>query len=274
MNENLKLLVYIASVIVISFIAFNVSGKLFQKANTLHIKFCGSLVKLLIVILGATLILRNFPSYQKFYKTILTSSSLLVVVLGFAFQTSLSDIIAGLFISVFKPFEVNDRVTLKTQNITGIVESITLRHIVVRTFTNSRLVIPNHIANEEIIENNHIEDTRSANFLDVMVDYDCDLEKAKQILKEIIENHPDTINPNGDKKKDFTFVYTRELADNGIWLRANVWTKNVDVNFKVCSEIRDELLKRYKQENIKIPFPHTEIVWENIKENKEAEEKN
>lgn len=262
MTETVKTLIYIAIVIATSVILFQVCNFLFKKSKKLHIKFFGSLIKVIICIAGIVLILNLFPSYQKFSDTILTSSSLLVVVLGFAFQTSLSDVIAGIFISVFKPFEVNDRVILKTENISGIVETISIRHVVIRTFTNSRLVVPNHIANEEIIENNHIEDTRSANFLDVSVDYDCNLEKAKQILKECIENHPDTINPDGEKTKDYTYVFTRELGDNGIFLRANVWTKDVESNFKACSEIRDELLKRYKEENIKIPYPHTEIIQE------------
>ena len=262
MNIDWKTILYCIIVAAISVLLYNVIAHSFKKAKTLHVKFCGQLLKLFVIILGLSLILKNFPAYQKFYSTILTSSSLLVVVLGFAFQTSLSDIIAGLFISLFKPFEVNDRVTLKTQNITGIIESITLRHVVVKTFTNSRLVIPNHVANEEIIENNHIEHKKSANFLDVMVDYGCDLQKAKRILKEIIQNHPKTINPDGNKEDDFVYVYTRELADSGIWLRANVWTEDVNTNFKVCSEIRDELLKRYNEEGIKIPYPHTEVIVE------------
>lgn len=205
-------------------------------------------------------ILNLFPAYQRFSDTILTSSSLLVVVLGFAFQTSLSDVIAGIFISIFKPFEVNDRVVFKTENITGVVESISIRHTIIRTFTNSRLVVPNHIANEEIIENNHMEDSRSSNFIDVTVDYECDLEKAKEIIRKCIEEHPDTINPEGEELSNYTKVFTREFQESGIALRASAWTKNVDTNFAACSDIRDNIIKEFKKNDIKIPYNYIEII--------------
>ena len=218
-------------------------------------------MKFAIVVACITIILRQFPSYQKFSDTILMSSSLLVVVLGFAFQTSLSDIIAGVFISMFKPFKINDRIILKSQNIAGTVENVTIRHTIIKTYTNSRLIIPNHIANNEIIENNNITDTRSSNFVDIQIDYESDVEKAKEIFRNVIEKHPDTINPTGDEENGYTYIYTRELAESGIVLRASVWTNDISTNFKACSEIRDELLKEYRKNNIKIPYPHTEIVY-------------
>lgn len=79
--------------------------------------------------------------------------------------------------------------------------------------------------NKAIIENNYIMDTISGNFMDVMISYDANIDKAKEIMKQCIENHPETISIEQDKIENYTYVFTRELSDSGIWLRANVWTK-------------------------------------------------
>ena len=71
----------------------------------------------------------QFEAFQKFSETLLMSSSLLVVVLGFAFQTSLEDFIAGILISIFKPFNIDDRITLTGMNVSGYIENITINNI-------------------------------------------------------------------------------------------------------------------------------------------------
>ena len=151
-------------------------------------------------------------------------------------------------------------IVLKSQNISGIIEDITIRHTVIRTFTNSRLIIPNSIMNQEIIENNHKTDSRSSNFIDILISYDTDIEKAKEIMQMCIERHPNTINIDGDKIQGYTYVFTREFSQNGILLRASVWTKTVDENFITCSEIRDDILKEFKLNNLKMSYQHIEIT--------------
>lgn len=253
-------IIYITVIAVCSIILGYFFRIIFKRSKKLHFKFLGSFLQTTLIIIGLVVILNRIPAYQKFSDTVLMSSGLLVAVLGFAFQTPLSDIVAGIFISLFKPFDVNDRVTFKTENITGIIENISIRHTVIRSFTNSRLIIPNHIANQEIIENNNIRDSRTANFLDVQIEYNSDIRKAKDIIKKIIDKHPLTIKIDDNGETNKTYVFTRELADNGIWLRANVWTEDVSSNFIACSEIRDEILKQFEKNNIKIPYQHVEVI--------------
>ena len=260
MNIDFDLIIKIGLICLITFLIMKFINKVFKNPDKIYLKFIKSFLHVLIAIIAIICILNNFEGFQTFSATILTSSSLLVVVLGFAFQTSLSDFIAGIFISFFKPFDINDRITLKSTGISGTIEDITIRHTVIKTFTNSRLIVPNSIMNKEIIENSHMVDTRSANFMDVLVDYKVDINLAKDIIKKCIENHPETIDFEGKQTKDYTYIFTREFGQNGIWLRANVWTKTVDTNFKTCSEIRDDILKEFHKNNIYIPYQHMEII--------------
>jgi small-conductance mechanosensitive channel len=258
---DLKLIIQIVIICFLTFLALFFIKKVFKRnQDKIYLKFTKSFLQVFVCIVAAICVLNNFEGFQTFSATILTSSSLLVVVLGFAFQSSLTDFIAGIFISFFKPFDINDRITLKQQNISGTIEDITIRHTVIKTFTNSRLIIPNSIMNQAIVENNHMTDARSINFMDVLVDYDTDIDKAKEIIKDCIESHPDTINLNGNEDKDYTYVFIRELGDNGVSLRANVCTETVDINFKTCSEIRESILKKFKENNIKIPYNYMEVI--------------
>lgn len=259
-NAILILGLKIGATAIATFISLKFVNKCFHHQDKIHMKFLKSFFQVLIGIIASVLILNNFEGYQKFSDTILTSSSLLVVVLGFAFQTSLSDFIAGFFISVFKPFEINDRITLKSSNIAGTIEDITIRHTVIKTFTNSRLIVPNSIMNKEVIENNHMVDPISSNFIDVEVSYDANIELAKEVLRECIESHPESINPNGEETEGYTYIFVREFSDSGICLRGSVWTENVDINFRVCSEIRERIISTFRMNNIEIPYKHITLI--------------
>lgn len=259
MNIDFPLIIQIIIICIITFILLKVIKKIFKNPDKIYLKFIKSFLQVFVSIVAIICILNNFQGFQTFSTTILTSSSLLVVVLGFAFQSSLTDFIAGIFISFFKPFDINDRITLKDQNIAGTIEDITIRHTVIKTFTNSRLIVPNSIMNKAIIENNHMTDPKSGNFMDVVISYDTNLDKAKEIIIKCIESNPKTININGTEDYNYTYVFTREFLDNGIALRANVWTETVDDNFKVCSEIRDEIIKEFRKNHIEIPYTKIDI---------------
>lgn len=267
-NFDFWILIKIGIICIFTFLALKIINKTFKTHDKrIHMKFLKSFLKVLVGIISIVCILNNFDGFKHFSDTILTSSSLLIVVLGFAFQTSLSDFIAGIFISVFKPFEINDRITLKSSNIAGTIEDITIRHTVIKTFTNSRLIIPNSIMNQEVIENNHIIDTKSSNFMDVQVSYDTDLDLAKNVLRNCIEKHPETINPDGDADCGYTTIFVREFADSGICLRGSVWTKDIDVNFRVCSEIRESIIKEFRKYKIEIPYNYVNVIQKQEKEN-------
>lgn len=65
-------------------------------------------------------------------KSLLAGAGILALAIGLASQQALSNIISGLFIVVFKPFNVKDHLFID-RDIFGIVEDITLRHTILRT---------------------------------------------------------------------------------------------------------------------------------------------
>lgn len=177
-----------------------------------------------------------------------------IAIAGFAAQQTLADVIAGFMLSWSKPYNVNERITLVNSNITGIVEGITMRHTIIRLFDNNRLIIPNSVMNKEVIKNSNYEDSKIGNFLEVEISYESDVEKAIEIIKEIMREEPLVVD------KENMAVLIRDFSTNGIILKTTVWTGDVNDNFQACSNIRRVILKRFEAAGIIISYPHM-IIW-------------
>ncbi len=216
-----------------------------------------------------TLGLRIFaliPGLKDFTSQIFLSSSLIVVVLGFVFQEGLSNIVHGFILSVFKPFKIGDRVsiTIDGEKITGYIKEVNARHTVIQNVVNSaHVIVPNSKLDTCVIINNYYDgNTHSSSFMDLMITYESDLDKATEIIAEEIMNHPLVQKARKENNTtDPVTVMVRELADNGISLRAPVITHSVEENFIACSEIRKNLVKRFEAEpGVAFAYPHVEVV--------------
>lgn len=226
-----------------------------EKDNQIQVKFTRSIVQAILAVISICMIGMQIDFTRDLTVTILQSSSLIVAVAGFAAQQTLNDIISGLMICWCKPFNINERVNILSMNLAGVVEDITIRHTIIKTFNNNRVIVPNSIMNKEILENNNFKDSRSGNYLEISVGYDSDIELAMKIIEDIIQNHELTIKLEGNESK----VIVKEFGDSGVILKTTVWTKNVSDNFKACSDIRLEIKKRFKEHNIEIPYNYVHI---------------
>ena len=90
-----------------------------------------------------------------------------------------------------KPFRIGDKIKFIGKDVSGTVEDITMRHTVVRTFENKRIIIPNSIVSVDIIENAHITEEKVCRFLEIGISYDSDVNKAITIIQEEVQRHPD-----------------------------------------------------------------------------------
>lgn len=229
--------------------------KKFRKTGKIAYNFLNTLIKGFIVLVMIFKIGNLSQTFQSMAGSILMSSSLIVAVLAFAFQKSLEDLIAGFMISVFRPFEVGDRINFVNMKIVGYIEDISLRHTTIRTFTNSRLIVPNSVMNKEVLENSHIIDPVSGGFLDITIAYTADIDMAMEIIVECVESDENVLDIRPIKERvgsHFTTVFINELSEYGVNLRVTIWTSNVDVNFETVSRLRKEIVKRFVAEGIEI----------------------
>lgn len=260
-----KLLIKIAVIAVLwiagMFGLNKVFGIILKRKERIHLKFLRSISKALLSVVACICISGLFTTTKALSATLLTSSSLLVAIVGFAAQQVLADVISGIMLSWSRPFNLGEKINISSLGISGIVEDLTVRHTVIRTYHNSRMIIPNSVINKAIVENSNYNNNYIGNYMEISVSYESDLEHAIEVMRDTISSHPLVIDIRGDKTAgNKVNVAVKELADDGIILKATVWTENIDDNFNACSDIRRLIKKNFDAEGISIPYKHIHVV--------------
>ena len=258
MNIAIKILI----IILIWFFGNIIISKIFhfltRKSEKIHINFIGSIIKAIWLIFAVITITGMFETTKNLSTTLLTSSSLLVAVAGFAAQEVLADIISGLMLSWQKPFDIGEKINITDLGISGIIESMTIRHVVIRTYHNSRLLVPNSVINKAVIENSNYSHNFVGSYLEIPIDYNSDINKAIEIMENIIEKNQLVIKlPEDDKKST---VLIKDFSENGIILKCTIRTKDLDDNFTACSDLRKDIKNEFDKENIKIYYQRIKVI--------------
>ncbi|MGZ4907423.1 MAG: mechanosensitive ion channel family protein [Halobacteriota archaeon] len=136
----------------------------------------------LIYIIALMVLITLTPQLQSLSVALFASVSIIGIIIGIAAQSTLSNIIAGIAIIIFKPFGVKDYVTVRGES--GFVEDITFRHTVIRLI-DRHMVIPNAVITSEVLFN-HSND-RISDRLDIRISYDSDLLLAKRLMQKEAE---------------------------------------------------------------------------------------
>ena len=169
-------------------------------------------------------------------------------------------------IVIFKPFRVNDIVDVGSLS-KGRVEDITLRHTVIRNYENRRMIIPNAIISSEIVINSSIVEDKICNFIEMSISYDSDIDKAIEIMRLEVSNHPNFLDnrTDDDKKADVPLVTVRliNFGDSSVNLRAYAWTLDHSSGFVLKTDLYKSIKEKFDQNGIEIPFPHRTIVYKN-----------
>lgn len=114
----------------------------FLKMDATQYKFLSHFFSGLVYFFGILLALYSIPTLRGLATSIFAGSGVLAIIIGFASQQAFANIVTGIFIAVFKPFRLGDRIRFVDKDVIGIVEDITLRHTVVRTLITNELSSP------------------------------------------------------------------------------------------------------------------------------------
>jgi small-conductance mechanosensitive channel len=218
----------------------------------------------LIYVTGISLAIWNIPSLRHVAQSLLASAGILAIVIGFASQQALGNIISGIFLVIFKPYRINDRITVK-DTLSGIVEDINLRHTIIRNFENQRIVIPNAIISNEVLVNSNYNDDKVCRFVEVGISYSSDIDKAKEIIAEEITNHPNNIDVRTAEEVESgvprVTVKVLTLAESSVNLRGWAWAADPAGGFVMQCDVLESIKKRFDREGIIIPFPQRTISY-------------
>jgi small-conductance mechanosensitive channel len=214
-----------------------------------------------IYLIGFSIAIYVVPNLRALAGTMLAGAGILAVAVGFASQHALSNVVSGVFIVIFKPFRINDRLSLQTHQ--GIVEDITLRHTVIRNFENRRIVIPNSIISNEIIVNADFAEEKICKWIDIGISYSSSIDLAKSIMEDEVLKHPLHVDPRSPEDLELGLpevpVRVLSLGDSSVNLRAWVWTVDAADAFIIGCDLYESIKKRFDREGVEIPFPHRTV---------------
>lgn len=171
------------------------------------------------------------------------------IAIGFASQTSISNIISGIFLISEKPFMMGD--IIEIDSTLGTIDSIDLLSIKLRTFDNRYVRIPNETMIKSEVINLTKFDVRRAQIV-IGVAYKEDVRRVLEILKDIAANLPDALSDPAP------LVIADGFGKSSIDISFGVWTATSNaVNMK--TQMILAVKERFDKEGIEIPFPHLSI---------------
>ncbi|GGF11954.1 mechanosensitive ion channel family protein [Hymenobacter cavernae] len=153
-----------------------------------QLQFIKKLAITLIAFLAVGLILMSFATVRRIGTGLLTSAGIASVIIGFAAQRSLSNLLAGFQIAFTQPIRLDD--VLVVEGEWGRVEEITLTYVVVRIWDERRLVLPLNYFMEKPFQNWTRTTSQLLGTVFLYADYTLPVEEVRAELKRIVEQEP------------------------------------------------------------------------------------
>ena len=223
------------------------------------LKFIKNSIKFSFIIVGIFIIIFTVPKLREQATFIFSGAGIIAAIIGFAAQSAISNLIAGLFIVIFKPFRVGDYIKLDDQRI-GIVEDITLRHTVINNFENKRLIIPNSVISTESVLNHSIDDSKVLSFNNFYVGIHADIDQVRKIIQEEASHLDNVIRNTSQSDSDTVEVRVIEAKEGYIHVRAYIWLNEPFAEFKTKCTLKEAVHKRLQKEGVPMSIPLHKIV--------------
>lgn len=187
---------------------------------------------------------------------LLGAAGVLSVAIGFASQTSASNLISGLFLVGERPFGIGD--VIRVGATTGEVLSVDLLSVKLRTFDNLFVRIPNEtLIKSEVVNLSRFPIRRIDLLLGVA--YKEDIGRVRELLLSIAEDHPLCLE---EPKPLFIVV---GFGASSIDLQFSVWVKRENF-LEVKNALYEQIKNGFDSAGIEIPFPHTSLYSGSVTE--------
>jgi len=159
-----------------------------RRLNT-QFRILRRVITLLVVLLAASAILLQFDAFRQFGRGLLASAGIASIVLGFAAQRTLGNLIAGFQIAITQPIRLDDVVVVEGE--WGRVEEITLTHVVIHIWDDRRLILPISYFLEKPFTNWTRKTSQILGTVFLHVDYDVPIDALREELKRIVADDSD-----------------------------------------------------------------------------------
>jgi small conductance mechanosensitive channel len=227
-------------------------GRALQRGSRVHLdaaraKFVSQLIQIFVYFIAFFLYAHVIPALSNLGNTGLASVGVLSVVAGMAAQNTLGNLIAGISLLLYRPFNVGDRlqVTAPTGLETGVIESLSLGYTILKTDDNRRIVVPNSLMASQTMVNMTRDDARAMCSISVVISHDSDFDRARAVLIDIA-------GANAKSQKIDGCSVTR-LDGSGVELTISIWCSDSPAAGALKCDMLEGIKRRFWAEGIKMP---------------------
>lgn len=175
--------------------------------------------------------------------------SALSLAVGLALQGNLGHFASGILLLTFRPFKVGDAVI--ADGYAGTVKEIQVFNTILTTLDNRLIIIPNGKVMNNAIENLTAQGIRRLD-LPVGIGYSDDIDKARSVIREVLEAAPMI-----DQTAGFD-IFVKTLNDSSVDFTVRVWMENANY-WPAHFHITEQIKKAFDANDIGIPFPQMDV---------------
>lgn len=172
------------------------------------------------------------------------------LIIGFATQSVVANLVSGLFLMIERPIKIGDQVSI--EGVSGFVEDIHIFSTIIRTYDGIYIRIPNEKVFTSNITNYVANVARRFEYT-IGIRYADDADRAIEIIKKVIDTHPFAL------KNPSPTVFVDSLGESSVDISVRIWAPSAvwyDVKMDLLWKIKVELEKN----GIEIPFPQR-VIW-------------
>jgi small conductance mechanosensitive channel len=195
-----------------------------------------------IVTVGVLSALLVIPQVQAIAGTVLASSAIIALVIGFAAQPTLANFVAGLLIAFIQPLRLGD--TVEAGGATGTVEEIGLTYTVVRAPEGARFYVPNARLASDTIRNATLTSHEHLARVSVAVPLATDLDRVREVLVEEARAAPESVSD-----REPTTTVTQLEASHAV-VALDAWARTADAAGRLAERLRESVQRRLRAEGI------------------------
>ncbi len=229
-----------------------------RQART-QIIFLKKLAILVVVILAVSIVLLSFESVRKYGATLLTSAGVAGIIIGFAAQKTIANLLAGFQIAFTQPIKIDDAVIVEGE--WGWIEEINLTYVVVKIWDLRRLVVPITYFTEKSFQNWTRTSAQILGSVFLYTDYTLPVNDLRKKFDEVLEN-TDMWDREGKS------VQVTDTSERTMTIRLLMTAKNSPTAWELRCHVREQLIE-WIQQNYPQSLPRTRAEISGFPELKE-----
>ena len=248
-------LLYAIGVLVVTFILFRNLPSFLELMILKHMKLqtggayaTTTLVQYIIIVIGIVISLSSIGlSWEK----VQWLAAAVTLGIGFGLQEIFANFVAGIILLFERPVRVGDVITV--DGTTGVVARIRIRATTITNWERQELVIPNKDLVTGRLTNWTLSDTTNRVVITVGVAYGTNIQKTREILLDIVHNHPSVLE---DPQPRVTFDL---FGDSSLNFTLRTFLSKMDDRLETIHTLHEQINNRFNEEGIEISFPQRDL---------------